>query len=78
MVELTVSEKQEQNQRLKQEMIKRLQEKDQTISAQREQVTTRLHSLLSTPAVIMSGEEANQRVSPYSGYPEFATWAHIV
>lgn len=77
-MQLSVSEHQERSQKLQQEMGRRLQEKEQTIRAQREQVKTHSHSQLSLPTVIMSGEEASQRVSPCSGYPVFATRAQIV
>lgn len=69
----TVLEHQEHHQRLQQEMGGRLREREQTIKAQREQVTAISHS-----SAIIAGEEAKRRGSPCSGFPVFATWAEIV
>lgn len=69
----SVSEHQEHSQRLQQETRRQLQEKEQTIKAQREQV-----SFYSQRSLIMWRGEVRQRVSPCSGYPVFAACAQIV
>lgn len=69
----SVSEHQERSQRLQQETRRQLQEKEQTIKAQREQV-----SFYSQRSLIMWRGEVRQRVSPRSGYPVFAACAQIV
>lgn len=66
----SVSDHQEQSQRLQQEMTKRLQEKEHTIKAQREQVSAERHS--AQPRVVMLREEGRRKVSSCSGYPVLA------
>lgn len=63
----SVSDHQEQSQRLQQEMTKRLQEKEHTIKAQRDQVSAERHS--AQPCVVMLREEGRRKVSSCSGYP---------
>lgn len=66
----SVSDNQEQSQRLQQEMTKRLQEKEHTIKAQREQVSAERH--IAQPRVVMLGEEGRRKVSSCSGCPVLA------
>lgn len=72
-----VTDHQEQSQRLQQEMTKRLQEKEQTIKAQREQVSTDWRSHSCQSRVVMFREDVGRKVSACSGYPVLATWAQM-
>lgn len=62
-----------------QEMGRRLQEKEQTIKALKEQVNTYSLTLThsSPPTAIMSAEEVRLKVGPCSGFPVFAAKAQI-
>lgn len=69
----SVSDHQEQSHRLQQEMTRRLQEKEQTIKAQREQVSSDGRWRSSQPRVVLLGEDVGRKVGSSSGYPVLAT-----
>lgn len=69
----SVSDHQEQSHRLQQVMSRRLQEKEHTIKAQREQVSSHGRSRSSQPRVLLLGEDVGRKAGSSSGYPGLAT-----